>query len=70
MCKAIQEILGHANITTTLNVYGHLLPNVLRDATDQVAGLAVEDDETHEPAESTDDKIAQDDEDDLVAGDE
>lgn len=38
--KAIQEILGHANITTTLNIYGHLLPNVLRDATDQMAGLA------------------------------
>lgn len=38
--KAIQEILGHANITTTLNVYGHLLPNVLRNATDQMAGLA------------------------------
>lgn len=38
--KTIQEILGHANITTTLNVYGHLLPNVLRDATDRMAGLA------------------------------
>ncbi len=43
--KAIQEILGHANITTTLNIYGHLLPNVLRDAADQMAGLAGEDDE-------------------------
>jgi len=40
--KAIQEILGHANITTTLHVYGHLLPNLLRDATDQIAGLAGE----------------------------
>ncbi len=40
--KAIQAILGHANITTTLNVYGHLLPNVLREATDRIGGLAGE----------------------------
>jgi integrase len=38
--KAIQAVLGHANITTTLNVYGHLLPNVLREATDRMGGLA------------------------------
>jgi integrase len=38
--KAIQEILGHANIQITLDVYGHLLPNVLRDATDQMDALA------------------------------
>jgi len=25
--KAIQEHLGHRDITTTLNVYGHLLPS-------------------------------------------
>ncbi len=62
--KAIQEILGHANITTTLNVYGHLLPNVLRDATDQMAGLVGEDGETHEPPEQGVDD--QDDEDVLA----
>jgi len=38
--KAIQAILGHANIQITLDVYGHLLPNVLRDATDQMDALA------------------------------
>ena len=32
--------MGHANIQITLDVYGHLLPNVLRDATDQMDGLA------------------------------
>jgi integrase len=46
--KAIQEILGHAKITTTLNVYGHLLPNVLRDATEKMAGLA-DDEQQEEP---------------------
>jgi integrase len=37
--KAIQDILGHAKITTTLDIYGHLLPTVLRDATEKMAGL-------------------------------
>ncbi len=57
--KAIQEILGHANITTTLNVYGHLLPNVLRDATDQMAGLADDVDEV--PTSEVDDEDDADD---------
>ncbi|MEI7768995.1 MAG: site-specific integrase [Chloroflexales bacterium] len=57
--KAIQEILGHANITTTLNVYGHLLPNVLRDATDQMAGLA--DDVDEAPSSEIDDEGGADD---------
>ena len=42
--KAIQEILGHANITTTLNIYGHLLPKVLQNATDRMGALASEQD--------------------------
>jgi integrase len=62
--KAIQEILGHANITTTLNVYGHLLPNVLRDAADQMAGLAGEDDETLTPDEADDDQSDEDEDED------
>jgi len=41
--KAIQEILGHANITTTLNIYGHLLPKVLQSATDRMGALAPDD---------------------------
>jgi len=31
--KKIQRIMGHASITTTYNIYGHLLP----DATDGIA---------------------------------
>jgi integrase len=45
--KAIQEILRHANITTTLNIYGHLLAKVLRSATDRMGALAP-DEETDE----------------------
>jgi len=37
--KAIQEILGHANIKTTMDIYGHLLPKVLQSATDRMATL-------------------------------
>jgi integrase len=38
--KAIQAILGHANIQITMDTYGHLLPSVLQDATDQMGALA------------------------------
>jgi integrase len=30
--KAIQEQLGHANIATTANIYGHLSARAKRDA--------------------------------------
>jgi len=30
--KVVQQILGHSNISTTLNVYGHVLPEMHRDA--------------------------------------
>jgi site-specific recombinase XerD len=30
--KVVQEILGHANISTTLGIYGHVLPSMQRDA--------------------------------------
>jgi hypothetical protein len=39
----IQDRLGHASITTTLNTYGHLFPNLdlaLTDALDEVAKTA------------------------------
>lgn len=34
--KVIQERLGHKDISTTLNVYGHLLPGLGRDAADRL----------------------------------
>jgi len=34
--NVVQEILGHANFGTTMNIYGHVLPSMQRDA---MAGL-------------------------------
>jgi len=34
--KVIQERLGHKDISTTLNVYGHLMPGLGRDAADRL----------------------------------
>ncbi|HEV8194126.1 MAG TPA: tyrosine-type recombinase/integrase, partial [Ktedonobacterales bacterium] len=33
--KAVSEMLGHANASTTLNLYGHVLPHMQQ----QVAGV-------------------------------
>jgi integrase len=30
--NVVQEILGHANFATTMNIYGHVLPSMQRDA--------------------------------------
>jgi integrase len=32
MSKVISERLGHANITTTLNIYAHVTPGMQREA--------------------------------------
>ncbi|MEN6326044.1 MAG: tyrosine-type recombinase/integrase [Syntrophomonas sp.] len=37
--KKVQNILGHESITTTLDVYGHVLPNMQRDAIDQLSAF-------------------------------
>ena len=37
--KVIQELLGHSSITTTLNVYGHVLPSMHEEAMDKMEGL-------------------------------
>jgi integrase len=50
--KVIQAILGHANIQITMDVYGHLLPDMLRDATDQMGALAPPEEDTKEAPEN------------------
>ena len=37
--KVIQELLGHSNITITLNVYGHVLPSMQDEAMDKMERL-------------------------------
>jgi integrase len=32
--KVVSEMLGHANISITLNVYGHVLPHMQQEAAD------------------------------------
>jgi integrase len=34
--KVVQEILGHGNISTTMNIYGHVLPAMQRNAMDDM----------------------------------
>jgi integrase len=34
--KAVQEILGHSNFSTTANVYAHVLPSMKREAADRM----------------------------------
>jgi integrase len=40
--KVVSERLGHANVTTTLQVYGHVMPGDQRRAAEQFAGLVGE----------------------------
>jgi len=37
--KVVQERLGHANISTTLNTYSHVTPGMQAEAAEQIAGL-------------------------------
>jgi len=37
--KVVQEILGHANISMTLDIYGHVLPSMQRNAMDGMDDL-------------------------------
>ena len=32
--KVVQEVLGHANTSMTLGIYGHVLPSMQREAVD------------------------------------
>ena len=35
--RVAMEILGHADIATTLNIYTHVAPELQKDASDKVA---------------------------------
>jgi integrase len=37
--KVVSEILGHANVSITLDTYSHAIPSMQEDATNRVAGL-------------------------------
>lgn len=43
--KVIQELLGHSNITITLNVYGHVLPSMQDEAMDKMERLFGQDED-------------------------
>jgi hypothetical protein len=59
----VQEILGHASITTTLDLYGHLYPGDMDRYTDRL------DEAANEAAdEAGKAKIRPDDEDDVSGG--
>ena len=34
--KVVQELLGHSDIRTTLGRYGHVLPDMQKDASDKM----------------------------------
>jgi integrase len=35
----VQELLGHANVTVTLNTYSHVLPNLQSQAAEKMYAL-------------------------------
>ena len=35
--KAVSEVLGHANVTITLSIYGHVLPHMQQQSADMTA---------------------------------
>lgn len=37
--KVVQEMLGHSNARTTLQMYGHVLPDMQKDAIDKLNGM-------------------------------
>ena len=37
--KVVQELLGHSNITTTLNTYSHVFPSLQQDAMSKMSNL-------------------------------
>lgn len=47
--KVVSDVLGHASISVTADVYGHLFPTQVRDAMDALSD-AVDDGERPETA--------------------
>jgi len=41
--RVVMELLGHNQISTTMNIYAHVLPETLRQATDKMESLFEED---------------------------
>ena len=41
--KVAQQILGHKDIHTTLNIYAHVMPSALKEASDTVADFLYND---------------------------
>ena len=37
--KVAQERLGHKDITTTMNIYSHVLPSTAKDAAEKIADM-------------------------------
>jgi hypothetical protein len=57
--RVVMEILGHDQISTTMNIYAHVLPNSLREAAARIESLLAEsgrseDGETNIAAEDSD----------------
>ena len=40
--KVAQERLGHADISTTLNIYSHVLPSSAREAAEKIGAMVFE----------------------------
>ena len=37
--KVVQELLGHSNISVTMDVYSHVLPSMQKDAMEKMDGF-------------------------------
>ena len=37
--RTVMEILGHSQIATTMNTYGHVLPETMRDAAERMDAI-------------------------------
>ena len=58
--KMLQEILGHASITTTLDLYGHLYPGEMDRYADRLDNAATDEDEAKiRPEDAEDDQDSQ-----------
>ena len=56
--KMLQEIMGHASITTTLDLYGHLSPGDMDRYADRLDEAAVAKMRPDEPLDGSDDEAA------------